>query len=137
MKQAGILNQGNRNVVTLIFILLFSCTSKLDKTIDFPPITKSDLSKAIRKNLIDSITNWGENKIEPYNYSILKTWYIDSLLAFNNDTSRLICAYMYNNDDTTDHDGICFFLGEKIRNKWFFLKVLELLYLVQWLKIIQ
>ena len=44
MKQAGILNQGNRNVVTLIFILLFSCTSKLDKTIDFPPITKSDLS---------------------------------------------------------------------------------------------
>ncbi len=117
------LNQGIKVFSLIVLIFLFKCVNKKEEP-KFPSICSSNFNYNLRNHIIDSINLWKINSIEPYEYLEKKKWFIDSILAFNNDTSRFICAYLYdNNDNTTSlNDGMCFFYGEKISNKWFFFK---------------
>jgi hypothetical protein len=74
----------------------------------------------VYSQIIDSINNWHANELSAYRITN-ESWRIDSLLCFNQQTDRFVTALQYQITSTsTDHDGIIFFYGIKIKDKWYF-----------------
>ena len=68
----------------------------------------------------DSIKKWVSNNLE--NYAIYKTygWHLDSLICFNAEGDRCQMALSYQLPSNDDHDGMDYFSGIKIKNRWYF-----------------
>ena len=117
-KLAATLNRGIRFLFFSFFI--FSCERNKDEKL----YKINENSLQVRQMAIDSIKSWRDNSLGLYNYLKNKKWYIDSTIAFNNDSSRIICAFMSNNNDDikATSDAICYFYGEKINGNWCFFR---------------
>jgi len=72
----------------------------------------------------DSLKLWILNKLGTYTFEVGKFEYqLDSLLCINNKKNRLItCLLEKVIVKGADSDGLIFFYGEKINNKWYFFK---------------
>jgi len=82
-------------------------------------IGKKDYN-CVYSQIIDSMKNWSTNKLYAYRITN-ESWNIDSLLCFNKQRNKFITALKYRITSTsTDHDGIIFFYGVKIRGEWYF-----------------
>lgn len=82
-------------------------------------IGKKDYN-CVYSQIIDSMKNWSINKLYAYRITN-ESWNIDSLLCFNKQRNKFVTALKYRITSTsTDHDGIIFFYGVKIRGEWYF-----------------
>lgn len=121
------LNQGNKYLIIGTILFLFSCTDKQPEKKDFTPIYNSIIQSSecrkIYDQITDSVKHFVINKLPNYEAEYTYSYKIDSLICFNNDTSRLICCrHLYVNIPNAIADDLQFILGEKINHHWYFFK---------------
>lgn len=118
------------NFFKIIIIICFaSCHNVKEKEINettkfFKKTSESIITKYEYKNVYylmnDSIRIWAKNNLVPYRIAT-EPFKIDSLLCFNKARNKVITALEYQYiSELTDHDGIIFFYGLKIKDKWYF-----------------
>lgn len=119
------LNQGIKVILIALFIFLttYSCNLDTKKNLFLNEIVKQFNYKEIYEMAHDSLKLFQLNKRDHYSFLSCGNWYLDSLFCFDKDNKRLISAILYTNSNTKEatHDGINFYLGEKINGFWFFL----------------
>ncbi len=78
----------------------------------------------IFKKANDSLGVFYKYNLPAYNFLNSGSWYIDSLICFNKGKNRFISCILYTTSNFKDsnHDGIQYFYGEAINNKWYFFK---------------
>jgi hypothetical protein len=110
-----------------LIVILIGCNQN-DKNSDKSQLLTEPSQNAVGEKeyrhvysqVIDSINNWSANKLSAYRITN-ESWRIDSLLCFNQHADRFVTALQYQITSTsTDHDGIIFFYGIKIKDKWYF-----------------
>jgi hypothetical protein len=81
-----------------------------------------DEYRKIYNNANDSIQTWAINGLSFYrNYIKNTNYYLDSIICFNGDGTRMIsCILKINEGPDSNSDGLDYFMGEKIKNKWYF-----------------
>ena len=72
----------------------------------------------------DSVNYWIENNLSAYQTEKINKWKIDSLICFNEKVNKCIMALLKSNTYFKDQtaDGITYFYGVKINQKWYFFK---------------
>jgi hypothetical protein len=113
--------------IWIFFIFILGCTNpKVNE------ISRSELKefiiltlnqneiKQIYQNINDSINNWKSLKIENYNFDSTVKIMIDSTICMNIDKTKFITAKLKNTLDSHPFDGISYFYGVKIKDKWYF-----------------
>jgi hypothetical protein len=118
------LNQGKIIVVAFLLFCSSSCNNNsnnelIEKTIN--QIGKNNYN-AIYLNAVDSIISWANNNLGYYQYcGKSKNCFLDSLLCFNSNNTRLIGAILKQQLITSSvGDDIDYFYGEKINGYWYF-----------------
>lgn len=83
-------------------------------------MTKVDYAQ-IHKKINDSLKNWARNGLVMNLRN--NTWQQDSLLCFNSKKDKFISSLFVQltKYDDTDHDGMYFSYGVKIKSNWYFL----------------
>lgn len=114
---------------SLFFVLLFqSCGEIKVKNNEVQNVAKAICTKKNCKKIYemanDSLKLWVLNKLGMYTFEKGKFEYqLDSLLCLNNNADRLIsCILEKIIVNGSDSDGLIFFYGEKINDKWYFFK---------------
>ncbi len=116
-------------IFSFSLIFLFSCkknNEKSDNTILYKDFSIKSTTEVEYKNVYqqinDTVINWIRSGITYYGvFEFNKTLRIDSLLCFNNNKTKLISAKLTRHDDGhANSDGITFFYGVKIKEKWYF-----------------
>jgi len=127
------LNRGSRHyfLVCLFIILLLniSCTNSTKTNVSeqsklflkFSANVIGDAEyKKVYKNIYDTINVWS-NCNPPLLRITSEPWKIDSLLCFNTSGDKMVTAFQYQNINIpTDHDGLLYFYGVKIKEEWYF-----------------
>ena len=119
------LNQGNKIITFLLLscLVLVSCSNKTKsfKEASLLVVTKIQYDK-IYTSANDSIKTWALNNLSYYEYfGKSKNYELDSLLCFNSKGERFIsCILQQQLLKNAPSDGIDYFFGEKINNKWYF-----------------
>ena len=122
----------SRSVFLVFCIGLIVCSCKKKQNDDFA-IQSKILSESILgerkydtvyRNATDSISSWISNQVSYWKDEKLgKSIELDSLLCFNQGGDKLITALLAKTlDSNYTVDGIHFFYGVKITNKWYFFK---------------
>lgn len=70
----------------------------------------------------DSLKNWTNNHLNAYTLYEDNRWFLDNLVCFNKEKDRCIMALSYQLDCSSDHDGMEWFYGAKIKGKWYFFR---------------
>lgn len=121
-------------LLLILYLLSFSCENKQKKEKkikDFGQyirISENIIGKReytlVYNIALDSINSWINNKIGSWQYE--KIGYsieIDSLLCFNKERDKLVTALLAKTlDKNYSVDGVHFFYGVKIKDKWCFFK---------------
>jgi hypothetical protein len=116
------------SIVIFLVFLLSECTDN-EKT-NFTSLYKKksaqiisdDEYKSLYKIINDSVSNWINHGIEYYGvYELNKTVMIDSLLCLNSHGTKFVSAKLARHvNEISNSDGIDFFYGAKIKNRWYF-----------------
>lgn len=118
------LNQGK--IIAVGFLLLYSTSCNNNSNNEIKRKTIKQIGKnnynAIYLNAVDSIISWTNNNLGYYQYcGKSKNCFLDSLLCFNSNSTRLIGAILKQQLITSSiGDDIDYFYGEKINNNWYF-----------------
>lgn len=111
-------------IIAVLLVLIFvSCTNEKKenklKEVSLSLVGEGEYFK-IYKNLSDSVNLWALNKVGIYSSDTANyDFQIDSLLCFNSNITRFISCLLLRIKDSPS-DGLRFFYGEKINNKWYF-----------------
>ena len=70
----------------------------------------------------DSLKNWTDNHLSDYDIYEEYGWHLDSLICFNATGDRCLMALSYQLPSQDDHDGMDYFSGIKVKEKWYFFK---------------
>ena len=116
-----------KHLFIYLFICLLSCSPTKNESINNAySVSMNSIGKTeyynIYKKACDSIFFWSTNNLGYYQYlGKSKNYNLDSLVCFSQNNDRLIsCILMGNLLKEANSDGIDFFYGEKINNKWYF-----------------
>jgi hypothetical protein len=74
---------------------------------------------AIYNNAKDTISNWIKNDLK-YTTVYKAGFTLDSLLCFNDLKNKCVMAFSYNNLITDTYEGMDYFYGVNIKNRWYF-----------------
>lgn len=122
--KVDMLNQGK--IIVVAFLLLYSTSCNNNSNNEIKRKTIKQIGKnnynAIYLNAVDSIISWSNNNLGYYQYcGKSKNCFLDSLLCFNSNSTRLIGAILKQQLITSSiGDDIDYFYGEKINNNWYF-----------------
>jgi hypothetical protein len=113
-------------IIILVVISLFAC-HKEQKDNDEKSYKKISvqyignfLNRSIYKQAVDSFSNWQKNKLSAHYVSPKDAAFeIDSLLCFNIEKNKFVTALL-GRSFTGSMDGLTFFYGVKIKEKWYF-----------------
>lgn len=72
----------------------------------------------------DSLKNWTYNRLETYSNQSINEWQLDSLVCFNRTGDKCMLAILSRTTffKSSNSDGLDYFYGVKIGNKWYFFK---------------
>ena len=127
-QQIGNMLTKNKRLIILFSLSLFSCNTEKDKEyiskvkiFDFLKKEKLLVEiEQIKLSINDSINVWKKQKIEGYNYAPFVFEKIDTLICLNKNRNKFIGAKIRKINITSTFDGITYFYGVKINNKWCF-----------------
>lgn len=127
MEQKDMLNQENKILKSLLFIMSLTFIQCSSPKQDYYKASVDAIKgrqeyERIHNLAMDSIHFWYKSNLPHYEYLKNGEWKLDSLICFNSTGEKAVMALAYNNSKVknVDNDGIEFFYGIKIKERWHF-----------------
>ena len=110
--------------ILFILILSFNGCAPGSRSNEFFKTSQKVVGKvkyeAIYKLAKDNLDNWITSKLFAVKVSPGNSYHLDSLICLNKDGRLISCIHLYMNEKNSNSDGLNYFSGEKINEKWYF-----------------